>query len=324
MRRREFIISLSTASLACSFTVRAQQKAVPVIGFLSAFSPSPGLPSAQFRRALSEAGYVEGQSIAFEHRWADGRLDSLPTMAADLVGLQVSLIDAFGLPAVLAAKAATTTIPIVFWTAGDAVADGLVASLSHPGGNLTGVATFNNALGPKRLELLKELLPAASVFAVLVNPANQNAEPQFKDLQEAGRAKGVQVRALKANSESEIDNVFATIVNDRPDGLIVASDPYLFSQRQRIVALAAQRAIPTIYTVRAYPVAGGLISYTSNPSMDYERASYVGRILKGEKPADLPVQQPTKFELVVNLKTAKAIGLTVPPTILARADEVIE
>ena len=323
MRRRAFIALVSGVALASPLAARAQ-KPMPVIGFLSAFSRPAEYPTPQFRQGLADVGYVEGRNITFEQLFADGQYDRLSAMAADLVGRRVAAIVAFGFPAAKAAQAATTTIPIVFWSAGDPIADGLVASLSHPGGNLTGVATFNNVLGAKRLELLRELVPKAAAFAILVNPANASAAPQLKEAQDAARTLGVRLDTLSASTDAEVETAFTTLANSRADGLIVASDPYLFSRRDRLVKLAAQHAVPTIYTVRAYALAGGLISYTSNPAMEYERAVYIGRILNGEKPADLPVQQPAKFELVVNLKAAKALGLTLPQSILARADEVIE
>jgi putative ABC transport system substrate-binding protein len=281
-------------------------------------------PTALFRQGLSEAGNTEGRNVAFEFRSAEGHYDRLPGLADELARQPVAVIVAADLPATRAAKAATTTIPVVFWTGGDPVDDGLVASLSHPGGNLTGVSMFNNVLGAKRLELLHELVPKAAVFALLVNPSNPNTDPQSKDAQEAARTKAVQVTIVKASTEDEIDDAFATLVNFHADALIVASDPFFFSHRERLVALAAQFSVPAIYTVRRYAEAGGLISYTSSAAMDLQLGSYTGRILKGEKPADLPVDRPTRFDLVVNLKTAKALGLTVPAILLAQANEVIE
>jgi putative ABC transport system substrate-binding protein len=325
VKRRWFIKIVGGAALAWPLPAGAQQKPMRVIGLLSAFSPTPtGDPQPQQLQALKEAGYVVGENIAFEYRFAEAHYDRLPEMAADLVGRQVSLISAIGLPAARAAKAATTTIPIVFWSGGDPVADGLVGSLNYPGGNLTGAGTFNNALGAKRLELLQELVPKGASFAILVNPTGPSSEAQSDDAQKAGNAKGLQVRVIKASSDAEIEAAFATLIDPRADGLMVASDPYLYSRRDRLVALAAQYAVPTVYTVRNYAVAGGLITYTSNSDMSYERGNYIGRILNGEKPRVLPIQQPTKFEMAINLKTAKALGLTVPPSLLARADEIIE
>jgi putative ABC transport system substrate-binding protein len=323
MIRREFITLAGGAVVAWPLAARAQQKAMPVIGFLSALPVASG-PKAAFRQALNKAGYAEGRNVAFEFRSADGHYDKLPGLAADLARRQMAVIVATFLPAALAAKAATTTIPIVFWTGGDAVEEGLVTSFNHPGGNLTGVSTLNNVLGAKRLELLRELVPSAALVALLINPSNPNADPQIKDAQEAAATKGVQFTVLKAGTENELDDVFATLAHLHAGALMVASDPFLFSHRDRLVALAAQFAVPTIYTVPAYAVSGGLISYTSSAPMDDQLANYVGRILNGEKPADLPVIRPTKFQLVVNLKTANALGLTVPPSILARADELIE
>jgi putative ABC transport system substrate-binding protein len=323
MRRRELIAILGGA-VAWPLGARAQQKTVPVIGFLHLFAESADTPTASFRQGLSEVGFVEGQNVAVEHRFADGHYDRLPALAAELAGQPVSVIVALGLPQARAAKGATTTIPIVFWTGGDPIVGGLVTSLSHPGANLTGVGMFNNALGAKRLELLRELLTKAGVFAMLVNPANPNAEPQSKDVQEAAHATGMQLLMANASTDSEIEMAFVAIVKQRTDGLIVAADPYLYSRRARVIALAAQYALPAIYTVREYAVAGGLMSYTSSAPMEYELGSYTGRILKGEKPADLPIQRPTKFTLAINLKTAKTLGLTVPQLLLAQADEVVE
>jgi putative ABC transport system substrate-binding protein len=325
MRRRELIL-LGGGVIARSIAAHAQQRAVPVVGFLYATSPVSfaAVPTASFRQALNETGYTEGRNVAFEFRSADGHYDQLPGLAADLVPRQVAVIVAITLPAALAAKAATTTIPIVFWTGGDAVEDGLVASFNHPGGNLTGVSMLNNVLGAKRLELLLELVPRVPVFAFLVNPSNPNSDPQTKDTQEAASTKGVQLQILKAGTENELDAAFGALANLHAGALIVASDPFFASHRERLVALAAKFAVPAIYTVSAYAVAGGLISYTSSAGMDDQLGNYVGRILGGEKPADLPVQQPAVFELVINLKTAKDLGLTVPPLLLAEANEVIE
>jgi putative ABC transport system substrate-binding protein len=323
MRRRELIL-FSSAAVAWSLAARAQQKAVPVIGFLGAGSPGPlATIVAAFRHGLNEAGYVEGQNVAIEYRWAEGHYDRLPALAADLVGRKVDVIAALGgtSPA-LAAKSATSTIPIVF-SVGDPVERGLVASLARPGGNLTGVSSLD--LTPKRVEMLSELVPRATLIAVLVNPNNAIAEHIVRDVQEAARAKGLQLLTLKASTESEIDTAFASLVKLNVGALVLPSDAYFNSRREQLVALAAHHAVPAIYDWREYAVVGGLISYGPSLTGMYRQVGiYAGKILKGAKPADLPVQQPTTFELVVNLNTAKALGLTVPPSILARADEVIE
>jgi putative ABC transport system substrate-binding protein len=323
MRRRELMLLLGGAMTAAR-SLRAQQKATPVIGYLSAGSPGVFAPDVGvFRRGLSETGYVEGQNVTIEYRWAEGRYDRLPALAADLVGRKVDVIAALGgTSSALATKSATSTIPIVF-SVGDPVERGLVASLARPGGNLTGVSSLD--LTPKRLELLSELVPRANVIALLVNPSNAASERIVQDAEEAARTKGVQLRILKASTESEIDTAFATLVELRAGALILPSDAYLNSRREQIVVLAARHAVPAIYDWREYPAAGGLISYGMSLPAAYRLVGvYAGKILKGAKPADLPVQQPTTFELVVNLKTAKALGLTVPQSILARADEVIE
>ena len=327
MRRRTFVTLLGGVVAAWPFAARAQQKAMPVIGVLGTGSPSVSSgPILAFRQGLSEAGYVEGQNLAIEYRWAEGSYDRLPALAADLVGRKVDLIMASSPPSALAAKSATSTIPIVFRGGGDPVGGGLVASLARPGGNLTGVSFIPNELTAKRLELLSELVPRAVVIALLVNPTNStNTERVIRDVQEAARTKGLQLHVLKASSESEIDIAFASLVQLHAGALVVGADPFLSGQREQLVVLASRHAVPAIYAWREFAASGGLISYGSSLTAAYHLVGiYAGKILKGAKPADLPVEQPTKFELVINRKVAKALGLIVPPTLLAQADEVIE
>ena len=324
MNRRKLLLLLGGA-MAAARALRAQQRAMPVIGWLSGTSAGASEPYlAAFRQGLSEAGWVEGQNVIREYRWAEGHYDRLPALAADLVGRKVDLIVAGGTTAVLAAKSATSTIPIVF-NAADPVEFGLVASLARPGGNLTGVSMMNAELMAKRVELLSELVPHARVIALLVNPDNPGAERMMREVPEAARAKGAQLQILKAGTESEIDAAFATLVQLHAGALVVQADPLFGRRREQLAELASRHAIPAIYDWREFVAVGGLISYGPSRSVAIrQHGIYVGKILNGAKPADLPVQQPTTFELVVNLNTAKALGLTVPPSILARADEVIE
>jgi putative tryptophan/tyrosine transport system substrate-binding protein len=328
MRRREFISLLSGAAIAWPHDARAQQPAMPVIGYLGSESPDVFAGRLRaFRQGLSETGYVEGNNVAIEYRWAENQYDRFPALLEDLVRRKVTVIAAVtGTPPALAAKAATTTIPIIFVTAGDPVALGLVASLNRPGGNLTGVATLTVELGAKQLEVLHELVPTATIIALVVNPTNPtNAERLSRDLQAAAHTLGLQLHVLHASTERDFDAVFASLPRLRAGALVIGSDPFFNSRSQQLVALALHHAMPTMYPFREYVIAGGLISY-GNSFADAHRqvGVYTGRILKGAKPADLPVQQATKVELFINLKTANALGLTIPPSIMVRADEVIE
>jgi putative tryptophan/tyrosine transport system substrate-binding protein len=325
MTRRELMLVLGGATIAAR-PLGAQQKAMPVIGFLSSRSPGEAATVvAAFHQGLAETGYVEGQNLAIEYRWAEGRYDRLPALAADLVGRKVDMIVATGgTPSALAAKSATSTIPIVFISS-DPVKYGLVASLSRPGGNLAGFSVLGDELLPKRLELLSELVPQARVIALLVNPNNTDTERSIGDVQEAARAKRLQLHILKAGTESGIDDAFASLAQLQAGPLVVGADPFFDGRREQLVALASRHAVPAIYWLREFAASGGLISYGPSLVAAYRQAGiYAGRILKGAKPADLPVQQPTTFELVVNLNTAKELGLTIPQSILLRADEVIE
>jgi putative ABC transport system substrate-binding protein len=326
LRRRDLIILLGGATVGAAKAF-AQQKAMPMIGYLHSGVPDPTAPFlAAFRQGLSETGYVEGQNLAIEYRWAEGHYDRLPVLAADLVGRKVDVIAAIGdNVSALAAKKATSTIPLVFIVGTDPVEDGLVASIARPGGNLTGVSLMRVELIAKRLELPFELVPQVGLFALLVNPDNATAEPVIRAVQEAARTKGVQLLILKANTESEFDTAFAALVQRQAGALVVGGDPFFNSRRAALVALASHHAVPAIYASREFAASGGLISYGASLAAAYRQAGiYAGKILKGAKPADLPVQQPSKFELVINLKTSKALGLTIPQSFLARADEVIE
>jgi putative ABC transport system substrate-binding protein len=326
MRRRSLMVLLGGA-LSRPLVARAQQKAMPVIGWLSGASPGQiEAYLAAFRQGLAETGYVEGQTVSIEYRWAENHYDRLPGLAAQLVGREVDVIATNGgEPSAFAAKKATSTIPIVSVVGQDPVATGLVASFARPSGNLTGFTILNEELIAKRLELLCDLLPRAKVIALLVNPTFPQTGATIRDMQEAARVKGVALPVLKASSESETDAAFASLAELRVDGLVVEGNPFFEGHREQLITLAVRQAVPAIYSRRVYTEAGGLISYGSSlTAIHRENGIYVGKILNGAKPADLPVQQPTKFELVVNLKTANALGLTVPPSILARADEVIE
>jgi putative tryptophan/tyrosine transport system substrate-binding protein len=328
MKRRDFITALGGAAVAgWSFIARAQP-AMPVIGFLDSRSPDALTERLRgFRQGLKETGYFEGENVTIEYRWAENQFDRLPALATDLVHRQVAVIaTSGGTAAAFAAKAATTTIPVVFTSAEDPVRQGLVASLARPGGNLTGINFFNVELAAKQLELLRELVPAATRIGVLVNPASAlNTESTLRDVESAARAMKLQIQVLNARTSREIDAVFATFVRERPDALFVNTDPFLNVRRVQLALLAGRLGIPAIYSGREYAEAGGLISYGSDITDAYRQMGvYVGRILKGAKPMDMPVAQASKFELVINAQTARMLGISIPPSLLARADEVIE
>ena len=326
MNRRKFITLIGGGAAAWPLAARAQQPAMPVIGFLISASPDTYAPMvAAFRQGLKETGYIEGQNVAIEYRWAEGQFDRLPAMAADLVRRNATVIAALGPPAALAAKAATSTIPIVFVTGSDPVQAGLVASLNRPGGNVTGVYLLLIGLEGKRLGLLRDLVPHVKLTGLLINPRSPDSEAQSRALQAAARGVGQQILVVEAGSDGEFDAAFAALAQRQAGALVVAADIFFTARRERIVALVARLAIPAIYELREFAVAGGLMSYgTSLLDGYYQNGVYVGRILKGAKASDLPVLQSTKFEFVINLKTAKALGLEVPPGLSATADEVIE
>jgi putative ABC transport system substrate-binding protein len=326
MHRREFVTLVGAATFSLPLAARAQQKSMPVIGILASSSSGKDNPLfARFLGGLGEAGYVEGQNVSLEYLKADGNYDRLPAMAADLVSRKVDVIvSTGGNVTALALKRATSTIPIVFETGDDPLRDGLVASLARPGGNLTGISILFTELVPKLLELLSQL-PQSGTIGLLVKPSNASAERIVSESKEAARVKGVTLQIVKAENEAEIDTAFASLADQRASALVVAADPTFFVQRAQLVALAARYRIPTIYFTRALAVSGGLMSYgPSLAAIYYQLGIYTGKILKGAKPADVPVEQPTTFEFVINLKTANALGLTIPPTLLAQADEVIE
>jgi putative tryptophan/tyrosine transport system substrate-binding protein len=326
MKRREFILIFGGAA-AWPLAARAQQPAMPVIGFVSTASPRGGYerPFSAFLKGLGEAGYVDGHNVAIEYRWAEGRNDRLPSLVADLVQRKVNVIAAPTTPAALAAKAATERIPIVFTTIADPVQIGLVTSLNRPGGNMTGATLLSVEVGPKLLELLHDLVPKATIMALLVNPTNPNVETQSRNLQVAALKLGLQPHVVNASTESDFDAVFAKLHELRAGAVMISQDPLFNTQSGQLAALSVRHEIPAIYVNREFVAAGGLMSYGASQADAWRQAGiYVARILKGEKPADLPVVQPTKFELVINLKTAKALGLAVPPMLLTSADEVIE
>jgi len=327
MRRREFIRLIGSVAAIWPLAARAQQSAMPVVGFVNAASPKGYAPLlSAFLKGLSEAGFVDGHNVSIEYRWAEGRVDQLPAMVADLVHRRVAVIAATGTPAALAVRAATTTIPTVFETAADPVRLGLVASLNQPGANVTGVTSLLMVVGSKRLELLHELVSTARVMALLVNPANPNvAEINSKELEAAARTLGLELHVLNASTEGDFDAVFTKLAQLRAGGLVISPDPFFTSQSEQLAALTIHHAVPTIHYNPEFVAAGGLLSYGAGSADAYRQAgNYTGRVLSGEKPTDLPIQQATKVELHINLKTAKALGITFPESILQRADAVIE
>jgi putative tryptophan/tyrosine transport system substrate-binding protein len=326
LKRRELITLLGGAAATWPLAARAQQPATLVIGFLSGRSPAETKVVDAFRKGLGETGYAEHKNLSIEYRWAEGRYDQLPALAADLVGRRAAVIVASGgLPAPLAAKAATTTIPIVFAIGVDPVVAGLVASLNRPGGNLTGVTNLNTELVPKRLELLHVLLPSATIVAALLNPTNPNGEAQSRDLQVAARTLGLQMRILHASTERDFDMVFTNLMQQRAGALVIGTDGFFLSRSEQLAALSVRYAVPAIFQYPEFTTAGGLMSYGGSDTDMYQLAGrYTGRILQGEKPSDLPVQQSTKVELIINLRTARLLGINVPLSLLGRADEVIE
>jgi putative tryptophan/tyrosine transport system substrate-binding protein len=327
MRRREFIKLLGGAATAWPLAAHAQQPNVPLVGFLNVESSNGyGPMAAAFRQGLQESGYVEGQNVAIEYRWAEGQSNRLPAMVADLIHRQVAVIAATSTPAALTAKAATKTIPIVFETGGDPTQLGLVASLNRPGGNITGVTQLTGGLVPKELEVLHDLLPTAKTVALLVNPADPAlAEEETREAMSAAQMLGLELHLLKASTEEQLDAVFANLGQLRAGGLVVGPEAFFTSRTGQLAALAVRHAVPTIYKGREFAAAGGLVSYGTSVTNSYRLAGvYTGRILKGEKPSDLPVQQSTKVELYINLKTARALDITVPLPLSARADEVFE
>ncbi len=327
MQRREFITLLGSAAAVWPIAAHAQQPALPVVGFLNSASPIEWAPFVEaFKNGLGEAGYIDGQNVAIEYRWAEGQYDRLPALAAGLVGRKVSVLVATGGDVVAqAAKVATKTIPTVFSIGSDPVRLGLVASFNRPGGNATGVSVLTTSLGAKRLEILLQVVPKAGLIAMLVNPSNTISDEQIRDGEQAARVLGREIHILKASTEDDIERAFATLVQMQIGALIIGADPFFNSRRDQIVALAARYAVPTIYEFRQFVAAGGLMSYGTSLTDGYRQVGiYTGKILKGAKPTDLPVQQPTKFELVINLKTAKALNLAIPSSLLTTADDVIE